>query len=114
MISVPLIDELRETRRRLADECAGDLDRYAEMLRQVSERISGQYIRSPLRSPPFTTAATNSARLCAIQRPGAHSVQTTPGLLFLPGPAWELGNANMFSPAAGSDERTFEFRQPSG
>ncbi|MEX0817985.1 MAG: hypothetical protein WD070_00280 [Pirellulaceae bacterium] len=48
MISVPLIDELRETRRRLADECAGDLDRYAEMLRQVSERIPGQYIRSPL------------------------------------------------------------------
>ena len=36
MISVPLIDELRETRRRLANECAGDLDRYAEMLRQVS------------------------------------------------------------------------------
>ena len=48
MISVPLIDELRETRRRLADECACDLDRYAEMLRQVSERIPGQYIRSPL------------------------------------------------------------------
>ncbi len=48
MISVPLIDELRETRRRLADECAGDLDRYAEMLRQVSERIPGQYIHSPL------------------------------------------------------------------
>lgn len=48
MISVPLTDELRETRRRLADECGGDLDRYAEMLRQVSERIPGQYIRSPL------------------------------------------------------------------
>ena len=50
MISVPLIDELRETRRRLADECAGDLDRYAEMLRAVSQRIPGQYIRSPLTS----------------------------------------------------------------
>jgi len=48
MISVPLIDELRETRRRLADECSGDLQRYAEMLRQVSERIPGQYIRTPL------------------------------------------------------------------
>ncbi|MDA1050210.1 MAG: hypothetical protein O3C40_06990 [Planctomycetota bacterium] len=48
MISVPLIDELRETRRRLADDCGGDLDRYAEMLRQVSQRIPGQYIRSPL------------------------------------------------------------------
>ena len=48
MISVPLIDELRETRRRLADECGGDLDRYAEMLREVSQRIPGQYIRSPL------------------------------------------------------------------
>ena len=48
MISVPLIDELRETRRRLADECSGDVQRYAEMLRQVSERIPGQYIRTPL------------------------------------------------------------------
>lgn len=48
MISVPLIDELRETRRRLADECSGDLQRYAEMLRQVSERIPGQYIPAPL------------------------------------------------------------------
>ena len=65
MISVPLIDELRETRRRLADECAGDLDRYAEMLRQVSERIPGQYIRSPLtpenhravREPPLPQSA---------------------------------------------------------
>jgi hypothetical protein len=48
MISVPLIDELRETRRRLADECSGDVQRYAEMLRQVSERIPGQYIHTPL------------------------------------------------------------------
>jgi hypothetical protein len=66
MISVPLIDELRETRRRLADECGGDVDRYAEMLRQVSQRIPGQYIRSPLtpedkravaeRPPPQSTA----------------------------------------------------------
>ncbi len=48
MISVPLIDELRETRRRLADECSGDLQRYAEMLQRVSERIPGQYIHTPL------------------------------------------------------------------
>ncbi len=48
MISVPLIDELRETRRRLAEECSGDLHRYAEMLMRVSERLPGQYIRSPL------------------------------------------------------------------
>ena len=48
MISVPLIDELHETRRRLADECSGDVQRYAEMLRQVSERIPGQYIHAPL------------------------------------------------------------------
>ena len=48
MIDIPLIDELRETRRRLADECSGNLQRYAEMLRRVSERIPGKYITSPL------------------------------------------------------------------
>ena len=48
MISVPLIDELRETRRRLSEECSGDLKRYAEMLNLVAERIPGQYIRAPL------------------------------------------------------------------
>ena len=48
MISVPLIDKLRETRRRLAEECSGDLQRYAEMLRRVSELLPGQYIRTPL------------------------------------------------------------------
>ena len=48
MISIPLIDELRETRRRLADECSGNVQRHAEMLRRVSERIPGQYINTPL------------------------------------------------------------------
>jgi hypothetical protein len=60
MISVPLIDELRETRRRLADGCSGDIQRYAEMLRQVAERIPGHYIRTPLTHPQRTEPPRHS------------------------------------------------------
>lgn len=38
MIEIPLIDELREVRRRLADQCGGDTQRYAAMLRATAVR----------------------------------------------------------------------------
>ncbi len=50
MISIPLIDELRATRRQLAEQCGCDVDQYAAMLQQVSQRHPGQYIQKPLDS----------------------------------------------------------------
>jgi len=47
MISIPLIDELRATRRKLAEQCGGDVDRYAEMLQHVSECYPAQYVHNP-------------------------------------------------------------------
>ena len=52
MISIPLIDELRATRRQLAEQCGCDVDRYAEMLQQVSERLPGRYLQKPLVGEP--------------------------------------------------------------
>lgn len=34
MIHVPLLDELREIRRRLSEQCDGDMERYVRMLRE--------------------------------------------------------------------------------
>ena len=48
MIEIPLIDELREVRRRLSEECGNDAARYAEMLREVAARVPGQYVTRPL------------------------------------------------------------------
>jgi hypothetical protein len=48
MIHVPLIDELRDTRRRLAEACGEDIELYAQMLREVAQRIPGTYVTTPL------------------------------------------------------------------
>ncbi len=48
MISIPPIEELRETRRRLAEELGGDVRRYAAMLREVARKLPGTYVDQPL------------------------------------------------------------------
>ena len=48
MIEIAPIEELRETRRRLAEQCAEDVQRYAEMLREVSGTFPGVYVTEPL------------------------------------------------------------------
>ena len=48
MIEIPLIDELREVRRRLADACQGDVVRYAQMLRERSQAKPKNYVTKPL------------------------------------------------------------------
>ena len=48
MIENPLLDELREIRRRLSEECQYDVYRYAEMLRQFARDNPGNYLDKPL------------------------------------------------------------------
>jgi hypothetical protein len=51
MIDMSPIEELRETRRRLADACGGDAERYAAMLQEVTRNLPGDYITRPLLPP---------------------------------------------------------------
>jgi len=75
MISVPTIDELRETRRRLAEQAGLDIQRYAALLRTGSvQQRPGTYVTAPLlqqmaplplpgsQPAPFTTAPPTSRR----------------------------------------------------
>ncbi|HKI35557.1 MAG TPA: hypothetical protein VKA46_27115 [Gemmataceae bacterium] len=48
MKNVPLIDELRAVRQRLAEEQELDVDRYAAMLREVAQTLPGNYLCKPL------------------------------------------------------------------
>jgi hypothetical protein len=50
MIEIPLLDELREIRRRLSEEQGNDPVRYAAMLRKVAEEFSGTYVDQPRRA----------------------------------------------------------------
>jgi hypothetical protein len=59
MIEIPLIDELREVRRRLSESCGNDVARYAEMLREVATRVPGRYVTRPL--IPSGTAPSRQA-----------------------------------------------------
>jgi hypothetical protein len=45
---IPIIDELRDIRRRLAEEQRLDVERYAEMLSNVAQRLRGNYVKKPL------------------------------------------------------------------
>jgi len=58
MKNVPLIDELRAVRQRLAEEQELDVDRYAAMLREVAQTLPGNYVREPLLPPPAPCADT--------------------------------------------------------
>ena len=51
MINVPLIDELREVRRRLADGAQGNVVLYAQMLREKSRVKPDNYVSRPLLPP---------------------------------------------------------------
>ena len=44
MKDIPLIDELRAARQRLAEEQQLDVDRYARMLRDVAQTSPGHYL----------------------------------------------------------------------
>jgi len=48
MIDIPLIDELREVRRRLSEQCGCDANRYAKMLQEEASQFTGQYVTKPL------------------------------------------------------------------
>lgn len=52
MIDIPVVNELRETRRRLAEQCGSDVHRYAAMLEDLSRTLPGIYVKQPLLPPP--------------------------------------------------------------
>ena len=51
MTDILLIEELRETRRRLAEQCGNDVQRYAAMLQELSRTMPGVYVKRPLLPP---------------------------------------------------------------
>jgi hypothetical protein len=54
VIDIPLIDELREVRRQLSEQCGCDAERYAEMLQEEASQFTGRYVTKPL-IPAATT-----------------------------------------------------------
>jgi hypothetical protein len=46
--AILLIDELRDIRRKLAEEQLLDVERYAAMLRRVADASPGRYVDKPL------------------------------------------------------------------
>ncbi|GMU83588.1 MAG: hypothetical protein AMXMBFR47_34580 [Planctomycetota bacterium] len=48
MIDIPTIDELREIRRRLAEQAGYDAHRYADLLRSGSNDESARIIDTPI------------------------------------------------------------------
>jgi hypothetical protein len=57
MKNVPVLDELREIRRRLAQEQGFDVERYAAMLREAAQKNPGDYLTQPLLPPAETARA---------------------------------------------------------
>lgn len=51
MKNVPLLEELRDIRRRLAHEQEFDVERYAAMLRDVARSQPGRYLTQPILPP---------------------------------------------------------------
>ena len=47
MKDIPLIEELRGIRQRLAQEQELDIERYAAMLREVAKTSPGEYVTEP-------------------------------------------------------------------
>ena len=60
MIDIPLIDELREVRRRLSEQCGCDAERYATMLEEGASQFTGRYVTKPL-IPTAPTTLPRSA-----------------------------------------------------
>lgn len=60
MIDIPTIDELREVRRRLAEQAGGDVQRYAESLRKALTDDAAPRIERPL-TPPGTESPERSS-----------------------------------------------------
>jgi len=54
MKDVPLLEELRATRRRLAEQLQLDAERYAAMLRGVAQDLAGEYVTEPFLPPAFS------------------------------------------------------------
>jgi hypothetical protein len=52
MTDILVVEELRETRRRLAEQCGSDVQRYAAMLQECSRALPGVYVNRPLLPPP--------------------------------------------------------------
>jgi len=48
MTDILVVEELRETRRRLAEQCGSDVQRYAAMLQELSRAMPGIYVKQPL------------------------------------------------------------------
>ena len=60
MIDVPLLDELREIRRRLSEAVGCDAERYAATLDEIAKKSGAKYVTEPLLpepSAPFETAS---------------------------------------------------------
>jgi hypothetical protein len=52
MIDILTIDELRETRRRLAEQSELDVHRYAASLQHAAPKNAGPYLSTPLLPDP--------------------------------------------------------------
>ena len=52
MTDILVIEELRAARRRLAEQCGSDVQRYAVMLQELSRALPGVYVNQPLLPPP--------------------------------------------------------------
>ena len=63
MIDIPLIDELREVRRRLSEQCGCDAERYAKMLQEEASQFTGCYITKPLIPAATTTLPRSEKRI---------------------------------------------------
>jgi hypothetical protein len=59
VIEVPPLEELREARRRLAEEYA-DVQRYAAMLQETCRAVAGVYVHEPL--VPRPSASESKAK----------------------------------------------------
>ena len=62
MMHIPLIDELRAIRRRLAEEQELDVERYAAMLREVGRTSPVRYVTEPLVRTATEPASVTGAR----------------------------------------------------
>lgn len=78
MIEIPLIDELREIRRRLSEANSTDPSRYAAMLRQVAQALPGTYVtQSPQDRHEDRSGATETSPSTSAP-PGSREKPTGP------------------------------------